>query len=62
MMRGYRIPMSKWAGERQEKDKNRQFLVADAKAKDGYEGIQNPHVGWRKTRKRLEQVVPGSRR
>jgi hypothetical protein len=46
MMRGYRIPMSKWAGERQEKDKNRQFLVADAKAKDGYEGIQNPHVKW----------------
>ncbi len=32
-------PHVKWAGERQEKDWNRQFLAADAKAKDDYDLI-----------------------
>jgi hypothetical protein len=41
---GIQNPHVKCAGERQEKDCDRQFLAADAKAKDGYDLIVDSQV------------------
>ncbi len=47
----------KWAGERQEKDWNRQFLAADAKAKDGYDLIVNSQVDSQNVLARFSQSM-----